>query len=1188
MYLQAVEISGFKTFPDKTVLTAENGITAVVGPNGSGKSNIGDAIRWVLGEQNPRVLRCEKRMEEVIFHGTAGRGPLHFAEVTLILRDDAEEKDEKELRLTRRLFRSGESEYYINKNAVRLKDIAELLMDTGLGHDGYSIIGQGRIGKILSDKSGDRRRVFEEACGISKYRHRKEEAERKLSAADENLLRIGDKISELELQVEPLRRQSETAKKYLLLRDELRALEITVWLEQLDKLRRDAETVRAEHGEVCAKLAESGARLAELYALSETLSEENAALAQRAEKEREMLRQLESQAAQKESDIKVLETQRGGLEESAARTREELALFDERDGALLEQLAQRRLQLQSAEDALAENRKKMDALLAELTELGRSTDDVNGQIALLQAHEEDAKNRAADALRETGALEAASGELLAQREALLGEQRDAEGVRDAAALALEDTQTALAQARQQAEELQNVVSGLALRKNTRQQKAEALRERHRKETMTLGAQTQRRDLLLEMEREHEGFSHAVKVVLSPGAGLFGLHGTVADLMTADGEHAVALETALGAALQNIVVGSEEDARAAIQLLKRKDAGRATFLPLSSVRGRRLEEKGLEDEPGFVGLGCDLLRAEEQYGEIFASLLGRTAVVTDMDTGIALARRRSYRFRIVTLDGQVLNAGGAITGGSLSRQTGILSRKNELAALADQIAALQKSVSALAQELETAERELSGVTFDMEVAADERHVAEANAAALHSDAERRAEQLAAQTAALEAMAARLGALELRLAEDGGKIETGKIRLRENEEAARTLRAEREALLASHTGLHAQNSAAADALAALREENAALQGRYDADVKSVDDFARLREERSGDRAAKAASVRAFEAQYKELSEQILVQNEALAALRAQCMEQEQALTALYAGQQELEGRRVRCDKDTREQNESHNRYERDRARLENQRTAADNEEKQILDRLWETYGLTHSAACAQRLDLSGVTRPARRIAELKKEIQDLGTVNVGAIEEFERVNTRYEYLTAQRDDADSAKKELEGIIGDIVEAMRGLFAKQFEQINEHFERTFLEIFGGGQAVLVLEDPDDILNCDIEIRAQPPGKKMRAISLLSGGEMSLVAIALYFAIFKVRPAPFCVLDEIDHDLDDVNVARFARYLKKLAAAAQFLVITHRRGTMEVADMLYGVTAQEEGVSKILALRPADVERATGLKAT
>ena len=1187
MHLQSVEIVGFKTFPDKTVLTVEGGITAVVGPNGSGKSNIADAVRWALGEQNPRTLRCEKRMEEVIFHGTAGRGPLHFAEVTLVLRDEAAEDGEGGLRITRRLFRSGESEYYIGKNAVRLKDVLERLMDTGLGQDGYSIIGQGRIGKILSDKSEDRRRVFEEACGISRYRHRKEEAESKLTRAEDNLLRIGDKINELELQLEPLRRQTETARRYLLLRDELRALEIAVWLEALDELRRNAGKLRAEQEEVCERLAESTALLEGLYAQSETLAEENTALALRAERERDALRQLESQAFQKEADERIVETQRTALEENAARLREELALSDEREGVLLAQLREREDRLRDTESALLENQRRIDTLMEELTALSQSASDAGGRLSLLQAREEEEKIHASDALRELSSLEAATGEIVSQKEALLRERDNADTARKTALREREEARGALRQAGEQAEELRNVVSGLTLRRNSREQKAVQLREQCRKEQSSLSGLTQRHDILLDMERAHEGFSHAVKTVLSPGAGLSGIHGTISDLMTVPDEYVVSLETALGSALQNIVVGAEEDARAAIGLLKQRDAGRATFLPLTSIHARVMEEKALAEEPGFLGLGCDLVRTEPQYREIFASLLGRTAVVTDLDAGIALARARKYRFRIVTLDGQVLNAGGAMTGGSLARQSGLLSRKNELAALSEKIEAAQKGVSALSQGLQNAERELAAVDYEREVALEEGRAAETQAVSLAAELDRREERLRDLHAAVEAQQVQLQTLDLRLGQNEEKAGALRAVLMQSEEKAGALRAEQEALRAAHAELLGQSGEMTGQISALREENASLQGRHTADRQSVADFTRLREERMGDRDAKRAGVRTLEAQVAELLEKADVQGKELEALCAQRAAQEQALSALYATQQALEGRRTRLDRELREQNEQNARYERDRARLDSQCAAAESEEKQILGRLWEHYGLTHSAASAQRVELPSVPKATRRIAELKKEIGGLGAVNVGAIDEFERVNERYEYLTAQRDDAENARAELLGIIADITTAMRDIFAEQFEKINAHFVETFLEIFGGGQAVLELDDPDDILNCGIEIKAQPPGKKLRAISLLSGGEMSLVAIALYFAIFKVRPAPFCVLDEIDHDLDDVNVARFARYLKKLGNAAQFLVVTHRRGTMEVADMLYGVTAQEEGVSKILALSLRDVEKSTGFKA-
>ncbi len=999
MYLKALELQGFKSFPDKTRITFEKDVTAIVGPNGSGKSNISDAILWVMGEQRSKTLRGGK-MEDVIFGGTEKRGALGFAQVSLVI-DNSEhifDCDSTELMLTRRYYRSGESEYYINREAVRLKDINSLLMDTGLGRDGYSIIGQGKIAEIVSNKSTDRREVFEEAAGISRYRSRKEESERKLAKTEENLLRINDKIDELELQVEPLRKQSETAKQFLVLRDELRVREISVWMAILDKLRTQAQVIGADYENAKAELDEAHRSLEALYASTDSISERMHEKEIEADKARERLSQTEGKAAECDSRAAALRANIKSGEESVERMKSDIAGAQSR---LLE-----------IEKQINENGEKVKNLSDKIAELAK---------------------------RETGS--------------------------------------------------NNVIEGCRMKLQSRENAAGQLREKVNRLSVDCRSMDARIHMLSEMEKEYEGFSKAVKTVMrEAGRGnLRGVHGPVANLIKTDNEYALAVETALGAAMQNIVIDTQNDGRSAIEMLKRSDSGRATFLPVDTVRGNVMRDAPVND-PGFVGVAYDLVRFDNKYDGIFANLLGRTVVAETLADAVRMSKANGNRLRIVSLDGQLINAGGSMTGGSAARGTGILSRANELEALKKRRISLGKEYENSERELEKAVNALSGLRYELDAALEERGEILRDKAS--ADAERRATLSSAEQ--LKALAQSLsGDSELR------------------------------------------RSAIERAQSACRD----IEAQLDAVLKQRDD--------------------------------ILSQAEKIKA----------EISDINAKRLELEGRRTKADKDSQESNRRLLELERSCAKLEQKKLAADMEEKQILDKLWDSYELSFTAAESVRQPVENLQKETRGINDLRRRISALGTPNIGAIEEFERVNTRYEYLTGQRSDIEKAKKDLLGIINDVTTEMKEVFLGQFRLIDENFRETFLELFGGGKASVMLEDESDPLECGIEIKVQPPGKAVSNISLLSGGEKAFVAIALYFAILKVRPTPFCVMDEIEAALDEANVIRYADYMRKMCDKTQFIVITHRRGTMEEADHLYGVTMQEKGVSKVIEL---DLEQA------
>ena len=690
-------------------------------------------------------------------------------------------------------------------------------------------------------------------------------------------------------------------------------------------------------------------------------------------------------------------------------------------------------------------------------------------------------------------------------------------------------------------------------------------------------------LLTEMERAYEGYSKAVKLTMGEASrgGLKGIHGPVADLIRTPDQYAVALEIALGGALQHIVVDREEDGKAAIQWLKRRDGGRATFLPISSIRPNELREKGVDREAGFIGVANTLIQFAPQYAGIFANLLGRVVIVEDMDRAIAIARKFGHRFKIVTLDGQVLNPGGSMTGGSVSRSAGILSRANELERLNRQREQLTADWEQANREQAEAQREAGAAQYEMEVAQSQQRELEDSILKLEGEAGQYRVLLEGLSRSRDSLQADLKELADRSARTEADTAAARTRIQELEGTAAALRAEAEGKASGQSDLQSQAEAIRESLAGLRTEAAALEAEENASRRALEELESLFRDLTGDQAARQRMIDQCREKEAELQRKIAGEALALEELRDRRNAQEEVVRGIGAEKLELEGRRSRADKESRDKNQELLGMERECSVLEQKKNAAALEEKQILDKLWDTYELSHSAALEQRVELESVPKAQRRIGELKRSISGLGNVNVGAIEDFERVNERYTYLTDQRDDVSRSKAELEGIIREITEEMRDIFARQFQIINEAFAQTFVELFGGGQARLELEDERDILNCGIEIRVQPPGKALKVITLLSGGERAFVAIALYFAILKVRPTPFVVMDEIEAALDDSNVVRFARYMRGMADKTQFIVITHRRGTMEEADVLYGVTMQEQGISRMLTINLNDVEK-------
>ena len=1188
MYLKSLEVQGFKSFPDKTLIRFGDDITAIVGPNGSGKSNISDAILWVMGEQSTKTLRGAK-MEDVIFGGTQKRKAVGFAEATLTLdnADRALPYDADEVMVTRRYYRSGDSEFYINRQSARLKDIHELFMDTGLGREGYSNIGQGRIDEILSLKSADRREIFEEAAGISKYRHRKEETERKLAQTEDNLLRIGDKVSELELQLEPLKVQSEKAKKYLALKDELLGVEVAVWLDSLDKLSAAAKKAEEDYASASFVLQQAKDDLDKLYALAESLGQE---LRQRdgdLETVRVKVTMMDATSQQLDGQMAVLRSNVENNNANIRRIEEELQGDEDRSGGITAQMEQAKQRIIQIGQALADRRTELDKLQQELAAMTANAQGMTRQFLELRGQETSLTSDIAGREADLRGLETAIGEN-ETRLTQLREDLSAGADRENQARGrLDDCLGQLRIARENVTAATNTINGYTMRQSARLKRRDTLAEQVHDLRTTLDGVKAKARVFRAMERDFESYHKSVRMVMQEAqrGKLRGIHGPVSRLIRTDDEYTVAIEIALGGAMQQIVVDNETDGKAAIGYLKRVGGGRATFLPLSVIQGKTLRENGLEDSRGFVGIASQLVTFDQRYRGIVENLLGRIVICTDIDAAIFIARKYANRFKIVTLDGQVMNPGGSMTGGSTNKEAGILSRANELEKLTAQEKDLEQKLLIGETELREAQRLADEVEYQLAAARDQLREAEDQVLRLQGQ-ERQNEILLQAILDAETAARReADALDARQRLDRERFAAQQAKIQVYTAQLEQVRLELSRLEGTQTEVSQRTAQIADRMTELKTGEAALEAERNTAMNHIQDLQTLRSAMEGDREKKMVLLHAMGTDNQRLEEEIRTlarkkeENDADAAKMRANLEQVMAKRA------ETEATKTRTEREAQEKSKDIMNMDRACAMLENKRQNAAMEERVIIDKLWDSYGLTPGTAVEKRGSIESVAAGNRRVSELKRKIAALGTPNLGAIEEYARINERYTYLSAQRDDVLTSKRELESIIRGITQEMTTIFLTEFQKIDHYFGQVFEEMFGGGKGQLILEDRDNPLTCGIEIRVQPPGKQVKTITLLSGGEKAFVATALYFAILKVRPTPFCLLDEIDAALDDRNVERFASYLRNLAKNTQFIVITHRRGTMEASDVLYGVTMQEQGVSKLLRLDLNQMEEYLGI---
>ena len=1188
MYLKSLQLQGFKSFPDKTLIRFGDDITAIVGPNGSGKSNISDAILWVMGEQSSKTLRGAK-MEDVIFGGTQKRGAVGFAEATLTLdnSDRALPYDADEVMVTRRYYRSGDGEYYINKQSARLRDIHEMFMDTGLGREGYSNIGQGRIDEILSLKSADRREIFEEAAGISKYRHRKEETERKLAHTEDNLLRIGDKVSELELQLEPLKVQSEKARKYLELKDELKGVEVAVWLDTLEKLSAAAKKAEEDYASASFVLQQAHDDLDSLYRQAEefgqTLRDRDGEL----ETVRLKVNMLSSTHQQLEGQMAVL---RGNVENNNAnitRIEEELKGQEDRSGGIVAQIGQTKTRIDEIEATLDAKRRELDSLQQQLTVMAANAQGITKQYLELRGKE---SSLAADIAGRQADARGLEESMLGTRDRL--EQLNSDLAAGAARhheaqTNLDHCRKELRKARDTVTAANNTIAGYTLRQSSRGKRRDDLGEKLREIRQQLDSVTAKARVFRAMERDFDSYNKAVRMVMQEAqrGALRNVHGPVSRLIRTEDSYTVALEIALGAAMQQIVVDSEQDGKAAISYLKRTGGGRATFLPLNNIQGRTLQESDLEACRGFVGIASDLVTFDPKYRGIVDNLLARTVIVSDMDAAIHMSQKYKNRFKIVTLDGQVMNPGGSMTGGSVNKDAGILSRANELEKLTKQEKKLQQDFSVTEAELQEAQRQFDQVEFQLSAARDQLREAEDQVLRLEGE-EKQYEILLGAITEAEASAHReKDALKDRDRSDRERYAAQQAKIQVFTQQLEETRLTISRLEGSQTEASEATASVTDAMTVLKTEEAALDAERSTALAHIEDLQGLRSAMEGDREKKIALMDAIRGESSRLEAEIEQYRQRQEENDSEANAMNALLQKTLTDRAEAEAAKTRAEREAQEKNKDILNMERACGLLEQKKVTTSLEERQIIDKLWDSYELTPGTASEHRGEIENVAAGNRRAGELKRKIAALGTPNLGAIEEYARVNERYSYLATQRDDVLNSKRELESIIRDITKEMTVIFVAEFAKIDKYFGEVFQEMFGGGKGALILEDPENPLTCGIEIRVQPPGKQVKTITLLSGGEKAFVATALYFAILKVRPTPFCLLDEIDAALDDRNVERFAKYLHNLSRKTQFIVITHRRGTMEASDVLYGVTMQEQGVSKLLRLDMNQMEEYLGI---
>ncbi len=1184
MHLKALEIQGFKSFPERTVIEFHKGVTAIIGPNGSGKSNVTDAIRWVLGEQSVRTLRGS-RMEDVIFTGTQSRRAMSYAEVTMVI-DNSDGKlplEYTEIQVTRRLYRSGESEYLLNKAACRLRDIAMLFMDTGLGRDGYSIVGQGRVDDILSHRSEDRRKIFEEASGIVKFKTRKEDAERKLQSTEQNLLRINDIILELGSRLEPLAEQAAAAKRFLNLRDELKGLEVALLLDMIDQHQQHLNEAHLE-----------------MQLLQDDLTKENHILNDLKDNNRQtgdQIRALDEKIEECQKEFNQISNAMSDLNSQTVLNQERIAQLLRRLEIAAEEEKNLGTSLDSLNQELAGRKKKEDTLSRQLTQyrsqLTQAETEMQGLLQLLDTAEKAVEQMKArlDQLLENlyekkSLLTQTRGQTAlvdSRRKTISDDLRELTSDRDRLRLLCEDTEGQLQQIQQTMQKTDAAQKSVREALDQARTAFDNLSNKIDQDRQLLQNRQYRHHTLTELEKSYEGYGEAVRRLLRQAESDLdfgqGIRGTLGSLIRVDQTYELAIETALGPAIQNIVTDHEETASRLIEYLKATRSGRATFLPIASVRGRTLEKQlndQLEKMPGYIGIASRLVHYAPDLNDIMAFLLGRVVIAAKLEQAVQMARKTGYACRIVTLEGDVINPGGSMTGGSNRQGTsGVLGRGREIEQLQQEINTLQatldeqlKTLPGLENNLQQLARQLAELEKQTIDHAHLRVREESRLSSLQQESERvlaRQQMLQAEDKQLQKQNSQIdveiNAIAGAISEMEQEIAKIRTQISEQEGANRTEQERRDDLRETIADLRVSLHSIEESVQAAQEMAARIEQEKLSQLAQMD-----RHQRS--QITGQEEILSLQAELAAIKEKIDCQQ----AAGANCAEEAHRLAekksglemdqaAFFDQLEQITGRIAAL------QNEI--------SRAESKSSRFENQMDDVKNRLWEEYEMTADQASSWRRVLDNRNETTRQVTQLKNEMRSLGPVNIAAIEENQTTQERYQFLVGQRDDIEDSRTKLNSVIQDLTEAMKTQFIEHFHLINENFKVVFAELFGGGMAEVILEDSQDVLTCGIEIRAQPPGKKLQNLLLLSGGERCLTAIALLFAILKLRPTPFCVLDEVEAALDDANVSRFTEYIRRYAEDAQFILVTHRKGTMEASDRLYGVTMQERGISRILSMQ-------------
>ncbi len=1189
MLLTSVQIQGFKSFADKTVLKFGRGVTAVVGPNGSGKSNISDAIRWVLGEQSTKSLRGQS-MEDVIFGGTADRKPHGFCEVTLNI-DNADRElnfDNDFVSVTRRYYRSHDSEYLINGNVVRLKDIHELFMDTGLGRDGYSMIGQGKIDSIISSKSQERRDIFEEASGISRYRYKKTDAERKLVAAEDNLVRLLDIMKELEGRIGPLSEQSKKAEKFLELAALKRDYEIGLWLNLLENSKN---TLRAQDDKIAiaqSHYKEIESKLLGFDEESEKNSADFARFTAEIEDRRRRISEYTEAIAKISGEISVLNNDISHNEETIKRLNQDLedinnsSINNAKEIAEKKALAEdKKAEISSLETSLSATELKLSELLLNSDNLSRK---IEADIVLLN----DLTTKISDFRVQHMSSVATLDELKARRltvDSLVEKYAEEYNTLNSE---FSDVNKLLDEIEENLTELENTVKGYKLRLDSRKAKAEDAKDKLDKLRLDIEAKKHKIIILEDLEKNLEGFNHSVKTVIkeSESGRLRGIFGPVLRLIEVDKKYSVAIETALGNAAQNIIVDNESTAKFAIDFLKKSASGRATFLPVSSIKAREFKETGYEDDFGYVGIASELVTADSKFSEIIKYLLGGTVVVEDIDSAISIAKKFGNRFKVVSLDGQVINAGGSITGGSLIKNAGLLSRGADISKLKAEVDKLSDKEKTYIDEYNSAIDELSKCEAEISTVED-------NIKTLAEDKIRTLGELKRIGELKEASEKQIDELKLEIQISDEKkvnlnaiIETALSTIAGLEDEKVTLEQKITQLSDGRDDITTSRNEISDKITELKLKIIETQK----DVENLLASAVALELSDISKSIQSEEIKRniseLNDKNQEINNNIEEHNNSIISLKNSCAEFENEILSFSGRREEVEKSTVLIRNSEKELTLEREKISGELARLSERRENMVKECDNVIKQLFDEYQLTKTEAEATGIKIENPAETKKALAEVKSKIRSLGNVNVSAIEEYKEVNERYTFMKEQISDVERARDELNKLISQLTEQMKELFVVGFTKIGENFSKTFADLFGGGTAKLVLTDPDNILESGIDIVAKLPGKNVPSLDGLSGGEKALIALAIYFAIMKVNAPPFCFLDEVDTALDDINVDRFADYMSKSDFSTQFICITHRRGTMEAADMLYGVTMQEKGITKLLELNISELEKQLNLE--